>query len=407
MTLAKGVNTWNTWRKKHPDITPDLSAISSRSMAYDLKEAGARLDNLKSPVGSSGLTLNLHGVNFEGTDLSGVDFRDAGLTHANFRNSKLSMVSLDRARLDYADFRGANLNQVRFQNAVLFHAMLERVDLQRANLCKANLAHVHLAHAVLGYAISGGTIFCDADLKHATFRNSILWDADFTRADMSGADLTGSDLTRAIMVETNLTGAKLTNCRVYGTSVWKAQLDEAQQNNLIISPEGDHCITVDRLDMAQFLWTLVNNRSIRHVIDAVTTKAVLILGRFTPERIKILDEIRDYLRKRDLIPILFDFAKPTTRDLTETIGLLAHLCRLVVADLTDAKSIPQELSTIIPFLPSVLVQPVLHCSQDPYGMFEHFQRYASVRAIFRYETIDDLIKYFDGEVLPLLRGSTS
>jgi hypothetical protein len=35
------------------------------------------------------------------------------------------------------------------------------------------------------------------------------------------------------------------------------------------------------------------------VIDAITSKLVLILGRFTPERKTILDAIRDELRKRD------------------------------------------------------------------------------------------------------------
>ena len=60
-------------------------------------------------------------------------------------------------------------------------------------------------------------------------------------------------------------------------------------------------------------------------IDTIGKKAVLILGRFTDERKAVLEAIREELRQRDYIPILFDFAKPASRDLTETVGLW-HIC---------------------------------------------------------------------------------
>jgi len=66
---------------------------------------------------------------------------------------------------------------------------------------------------------------------------------------------------------------------------------------------------------------------------------VLILGRFAPERKAILDAIRDALRTRDYLPVLFDFEKPSSRDITETVSTLAHMARFVIADITDAKSI--------------------------------------------------------------------
>jgi hypothetical protein len=49
------------------------------------------------------------------------------------------------------------------------------------------------------------------------------------------------------------------------------------------------------------------------VIDTITSKVVLILGRFTPERKSVLDAIRDQLRKRNYLPVLFDFEKPSNR----------------------------------------------------------------------------------------------
>ena len=46
------------------------------------------------------------------------------------------------------------------------------------------------------------------------------------------------------------------------------------------------------------------------------------LGRFTPERKTVLDALRDELRQRNYLPIVFDFEKPASRDLTETISTL-------------------------------------------------------------------------------------
>jgi hypothetical protein len=107
---------------------------------------------------------------------------------------------------------------------------------------------------------------------------------------------------------------------------------------------------VDNLEVAQFIYLLLKNQQIRNVIDTITSKVVLILGRFTPERKAVLDAIRDELRKRDYLPVVFDFEKPSHCDLTETVSTLAHMAKFVIADLTDAKSLPQELASIVPFL---------------------------------------------------------
>jgi len=54
------------------------------------------------------------------------------------------------------------------------------------------------------------------------------------------------------------------------------------------------------------------------------------------------------LRKRDYVPILFDFKKPARQDLTATVSTLAHLARFIIADLTNPSSIPYELATVVP-----------------------------------------------------------
>src|SRR5206468_2621441 len=97
----------------------------------------------------------------------------------------------------------------------------------------------------------------------------------------------------------------------------------------------------------------------------------------------------------DYLPILFDFEKPVNRNLTETVATLAHMSRFVIADITDAKSICQELQRIVPSLPSLPVQPLLLASQYEYGMFEDFVGYPWVLEPYRYQNAETLMRTLD------------
>lgn len=134
-------------------------------------------------------------------------------------------------------------------------------------------------------------------------------------------------------------------------------------------------------------------------ITTITSKAVLILGRFTPERKSVLDALRKDLRKRGFLPILFDFDKPASRNLTETVSTLAHLARFVIADITDAKSIPQELQHIVPNLPSLPVQPIILSSQNEYGMFNDFRDYPWVLPLYGYDSLKALLAVLEEKVI--------
>jgi hypothetical protein len=158
-------------------------------------------------------------------------------------------------------------------------------------------------------------------------------------------------------------------------------------------------ITVDNLKVAQFIHLLLDNPEVRNVLDSITSKVVLILGRFIPERKPVLDAIRNELRQRNYIPVLFDFPEPESRSITETVSTVAHMARFVVADITDAKSIPQELTTIVPHLPSVPVQPLLEGSSEEYGMFRDFKRYPWVLPIYRYKDIHEVVASLSEKII--------
>ena len=140
---------------------------------------------------------------------------------------------------------------------------------------------------------------------------------------------------------------------------------------------------------------------------------MLILGRFTDERKAVLDALREELRKRDYLPILFDFDKPRSRDTDETITLLARMARFIVADISDAKAVLQELRAIVPDLPSVPVQPIILAMQEEPGMFDFYRNRPSFLTVHRYASQEQLLADLGEKVIrPAelkvleLRGST-
>jgi len=369
--LKQGVAAWNAWRAENPDIRPDLSEADF---------TGA----------------DLIGANLIGADLVGAKLSEADLSEGRVVRADLSGANLSRANLGEARLSGANLNGTDLTEAKLVDANLSMAHLTHANLVRAVLARVLLGSADLtGVNLTGADLRA-ADLTSANLRRADLTGADLggvklSSADLNGADLSGASLQGAQLIETDFTGANLTGCRIYGVSAWGLKLDGTKQQNLIITHSKEPTVTVDNIEVAQFIYLMLNNQKVRDVIDTITSKAVLILGRFTDERKAVLDALREELRKRNYLPILFDFEVPATRDITETISLLARMARFVVADITDAKSIPQELAVIVPDLPSVPVQPLLLEGSAEYGMFEHFKKYPWVLETYRYPSSARLI----------------
>jgi hypothetical protein len=179
---------------------------------------------------------------------------------------------------------------------------------------------------------------------------------------------------------------------VYGGAAWDVQLTGAVQQDIVITPEdAPSTITVDDLEVAQFIYLLLNNDRVRKVIDTMTSKVVLILGRFTPERKLVLDAVREELRKRNYLPIVFDFVQPLNVSKDETIATLAGMARFVIADLTDAKSVLQELRMLVPNRPSLPVQPILLEGQAEPGMFDFFRSFHWMLGTRYYADGDDLL----------------
>jgi hypothetical protein len=237
-----------------------------------------------------------------------------------------------------------------------------------------------------------------ADLFGANLRGANLCEADLFEAEMSGADLTEADISNSMLYNSNLVGtnisdAKISKCNVYGINIWDLQGEFKEQRDLTITPPGLPPITVDDLQLAQFIYLILNNEKIRQVIDTLTSKTVLILGRFAiPERKAILDALRNKLREYDLLPIVFDFDRPTDKDFTETIKTLAGLCYFVIADITNPKSSPLELQATVPDYQIPFV-PIIQEGEYPFAMMVDLQKkYGWVLDTLSYNSVETLIK---------------
>jgi hypothetical protein len=291
-----------------------------------------------------------------------------------------------------APLNGANFSQANFSNANLIGAQLQKATLIEVNFHEANLFGANLHEAVLT-----GSNFCRTDLY---------------KTDLSGAKLTRANLQGTQLAMTDFRGARLIGCTVYGLSAWDIKIDEAtRQKGFIIRyryrgegepAEGMHeaQVTVDDLQLAQFVYLLLNNENIRNVIDTIGKKGVLILGRFTSERKAVLDAIRRKLRDLGYVPMMFDFERPTQRDFTETIKTLAGMSRFIIADITNPKSSPLELRATMPdyMIPFV---PIIHEDEEPFTMFQDLQqKYGGwVLDLLKYNSTENLLRVLEKAVI--------
>ena len=332
--LQSGAPSWNKWRTTDEGRNADLSDIDFVSDC---------------PGGDGFYDLpEFHGYNFSKLNMNRASLRNSTFIDCDFSGCHFNFSDLVDSYCLKCDFSGAGLNV--------------------SNIGSAEFIECDFTYADLSY--------CSAE------------ETNFT-----GSILVGTNLSHMSMVKTDFTDAQIDGVCAYGVSVWDIKLKGCSQANIAISESGGS-ITVPTIELAQFISLLVNSKKIRDVIETITSKVVLILGRFTSERKQVLDSIKDQLDSHGYLAVIFDFDVPASRDITETIITLASLSKFIIADLTDPRSIPQELMAIVPTLPSVPVQPILESTDEEYGMFEHFKKFQSVlpTVIYESENLSSLVE---------------
>jgi hypothetical protein len=127
---------------------------------------------------------------------------------------------------------------------------------------------------------------------------------------------------------------------------------------------------------------------------------VLLLGRFKGNRTATLERLQEEIRKRDYLPIVFNFETPETKNFTETVRRLAGLSRFIIADITAPRSTPQELQADVPDCMVPLV-PIIEAGEESFAIFEGlwttYQQWAL--APVSYASAEELVKVLDEEII--------
>ncbi|MEO7363117.1 MAG: CHAT domain-containing protein [Gemmatimonadaceae bacterium] len=158
---------------------------------------------------------------------------------------------------------------------------------------------------------------------------------------------------------------------------------------------------VDEMDTLYAQLALLNGSQRASVISRIARSQVFILGRFDAAHKPTLDALRDALAAHHdrYAPMVFDFDKPTERNLTEAVRTYALTSRFVIADISAPRCVPHELMAIVPNSPSIPVVPILREGEEPYAMFNDLLAYPWVLPPVRYRDDADLIARLQTEVI--------
>lgn len=309
--------------------------------------------------------LDLREAYLAGRDLSGMDLSDCDLSGSDLSDCELRSANFCRCHLSEVDLSGS--------------------ELVRCDLSEARMSRVCAVDSAIRESWLFGTQLDGAVLTRCRFFGS-----HFSHASLVGADLTSCDLNRCIFSSVEVSGAHFVGCAVYGMAVWDIHGVPAECVDLRITELGSTLVTVDDLRIAQFIHLLIDNAGVRSVIESITAKVVLLLGRFSASRKGVLDDLRRALRQNNFVPIIFDFERPPSRTYRETVTLLAHLARAIIVDITDALEVRSELGYIAPLVPSTPIIPVIMEGHSSYVTFDDIRRYPWVCDLAVYSTSAEL-----------------
>lgn len=266
----------------------------------------------------------------------------------------------------------------------------------RVNFSGMNLSGVSIISAFaegldLRDSVFDGAHFEEGDFSRANFGGATFRNTKFNKTMLTGAHFDGAVFVNCNLNRVNLVGAsfhvkEITETVVYGIAAWDLKTsDDMKQSKLVIERtyelhsdlihKGKVPMTVDNIELAQFIYFLNNHKKIRDTLNILNDKGVLLLGRFKDGGLERLYYMREWFQGKGYIPMIFDFARPDNLSLTETVVTMAGLSKFVVVDLSGS-SVPAELQAIL----SQIKKPVLAFG-DPYALFPDLADQTSVVTI--------------------------
>lgn len=275
---------------------------------------------------------------------------------------------------------------------------LQKADLHMTSMEGAWFNGVNLSRANLSHSSLRGANLYHANLSHATLNGAWLSQANLLYANLTGAILNDAHLDYAMLAEVNLKGASLRGCEVYGISAWGIQGTPKDQSNLRMtlnvnwtpnSLEIDEFCNIPNLESAHLMYSLLDHKNVGNMISTLAERGVLLLGGFKNGGLETLQAIEAVLKKSDYLSFIFDFDRPSARNLTETVLTLAGLSKFVIADLSGP-SVPKELEAIIPRF-KIPIAPIIQKARRPYATFSDYDEEQHVLEVEKYSDLQELL----------------
>lgn len=293
------------------------------------------------------------------------NFKRVLFNNSNLKGLRFSECNFKAAYFHNCDMRGVVFQNCQFESTSLLNADLSQADFENCSFTGANLSK---------------TLLFESNFKQCTLVNcNLMWSR---------------------IIETSFINSTITKCRVFGASIWNVTLENTTQEELVITKRQELEISVGSLEIAQFLYLMVNNRNIKNIIETLTSKIVLILGRFTDQRKSVLQGVKVRLVELGYVPVIFDFKKPENTDHMEPVLLIAQLARFVLADFSDPKVILEEVPRIADNTSTVIMPIIEQGHPEPSTLHNLRVNRLSVLNTFHYKDKDDLLRSLDKGILP-------
>ncbi len=126
--IKNGIDNWNEWRQKNPELKPDLTLADLRGSK--LQKINLNNSNLKE---CKLQFSNLSGAYLEGANLTKAKLQEACLQNTHMKSCNLSGAGMLESDLQNADLENANLEGAQFNEDTLF----TQTNLKGANLTSA------------------------------------------------------------------------------------------------------------------------------------------------------------------------------------------------------------------------------------------------------------------------------
>lgn len=203
--------------------------LAFHAHTVDIKQAdGTPIVTAFTPQPGTLHYLALNGVNFEGTDLSGLDFKysmfnGTDLSQANLKNVNFFGCTFWQPDFTQSDMRGDNLSNIASWRATYSGANFTGDNLSTwrdyASVDGVQNLLTTQIHDASGNVLAtiGGTSLQGVNLSGMDLRGANLCGMDLRETNLINVELTGAILDRANLAGANIAGANLSYCSGIGT----------------------------------------------------------------------------------------------------------------------------------------------------------------------------------------------